>query len=400
MAFGAIVLILGLITLGVWRLTPADPTVERASVVIDSVKRGTLLRQVQGYGKLVPEEIYWIPARTQGRVERILVQPGAAVRPDTVLLEMSNEELERDVATAEMEVKATEADYTSLRVRLEKEVLDQKASFAMVQANYSRAKLEEQMNEQLAMDRLISNRQLQLSRSTAQELATRLEIETTRVEISSEAVEAQLAAQAARVDQVRAIARLKRNQLDGLHVRAGTTGVLALLPVEVGQQVTPGTNLARVANPEQLKAEIKIPETQAKDIAVGQNASIDTHNGIISGRVSRIDPAVQEGSVTVDVALDGPLPTGARPDLSVNGTIELERLEDVLYVGRPAFGRDTGLVSMFRLADGGERAVRVQVSLGSSSVMAVEVLEGLQPGDEVILSDMSAWDELESIRLH
>ncbi len=400
LAFGAIVLILGLITLGVWRLTPADPTVERASVVIDSVKRGTLLRQVQGYGKLVPEEMYWIPARTQGRVERILVQPGAAVRPDTVLLEMSNEELERDVATAEMEVKATEADYTSLRVRLEKEVLDQKASFAMVQANYSRAKLEEQMNEQLATDRLISNRQLQLSRSTAQELATRLEIETTRVEISSEAVEAQLAAQAARVDQVRAIARLKRNQLDGLHVRAGTTGVLALLPVEVGQQVTPGTNLARVANPEQLRAEIKIPEAQAKDIAVGQNASIDTHNGIISGRVSRIDPAVQEGSVTVDVALDGPLPTGARPDLSVNGTIELERLEDVLYVGRPAFGKDTGLVSMFRLADGGERAVRVQVSLGSSSVMAVEVLEGLQPGDEVILSDMSAWDELESIRLH
>ena len=368
--------------------------------MIDSVKRGTLLRQVQGYGKLVPEEMYWIPARTQGRVERILVQPGAAVRPDTVLLEMSNEELERDVATAEMEVKAAEADYTSLRVRLEKEVLDQKASFAMVQANYSRAKLEEQMNEQLATDRLISNQQLQLSRSTAQELATRLEIETTRVEISSEAVEAQLAGQAARVDQVRAIARLKRNQLDGLHVRAGTTGVLALLPVEVGQQVTPGTNLARVANPEQLKAEIKIPETQAKDIAVGQNASIDTYNGIISGRVSRIDPAVQEGSVTVDVALDGALPTGARPDLSVNGTIELERLEDVLHVGRPAFGRDTGLVSMFRLADGGERAVRVQVSLGSSSVMAVEVLEGLQPGDEVILSDMSAWDELESIRLH
>lgn len=400
LAFGAIVLILGLITLGVWRLTPADPTVERASVVIDSVKRGTLLRQVQGYGKLVPEEMYWIPARTQGRVERILVQPGAAVRMDTVLLEMSNEELERDVATAEMEVKAAEADYTSLRVRLEKEVLDQKASFAMVQANYSRAKLEEQMNEQLATDRLISNQQLQLSRSTAQELATRLEIETTRVEISSEAVEAQLAAQAARVDQVRAIARLKRNQLDGLHVRAGTTGVLALLPVEVGQQVTPGTNLARVANPEQLKAEIKIPETQAKDIAVGQNASIDTYNGIISGRVSRIDPAVQEGSVTVDVALDGALPTGARPDLSVNGTIELERLEDVLHVGRPAFGRDTGLVSMFRLADGGERAVRVQVSLGSSSVMAVEVLEGLEPGDEVILSDMSAWDELESIRLH
>jgi HlyD family secretion protein len=268
-----------------------------------------------------------------------------------------------------------------------------------VQANHSQAKLEEQMDEELAREGLISDRQLQLSRSTAQELTTRLEIENRRLEINSEAVEAQLAAQAARLDQVRGSARLKQSQLDALRVRAGASGVLALLPVEVGQQVTPGANLARVANPEHLKAEIKIPETQAKDILIGQLASVDTHNGVIDGRVVRIDPAVQEGSVTVDVSLNGALPAGARPDLSVDGTIELERLEDVLYVGRPAFGQENSLVGMFKLTDGGTRAVRSQVRLGRSSVMAVEVLEGLQPGDQVIVSDMSAWDGFDSVRL-
>jgi HlyD family secretion protein len=314
-------------------------------------------------------------------------------------LEMSNDELERDVATAEMDVKAAEADFTSLHVRLEKEGLDQKAALATVQAEHSQAKLEEQMDEELARDGLISERQLQLSRSTAQELTTRLEIENKRLEINSEAVDAQLAAQTARVDQMRAIARLKQSQLDALRVRAGTAGVLALLPVEVGQQVAPGTNLARVADPTRLKAEIKIPETQAKDIAIGQLASVDTHNGVINGRVARIDPAVQEGSVTVDVSLDAALPPGARPDLSVDGTIELERLDDVLYVGRPAFGQENSLVGMFKLTADGTRAVRSQVRLGRSSVMAVEVLEGLQPGDQVIVSDMSTWDEFDSVRL-
>lgn len=400
-AYGVLgVSILALITLGVSRLKPADPSVERSSVVIDRVKRGSMLRQVRGYGKLVPEEMQWIPAATEGRVERILVRPGTAVQADTVLLELSNPELEREVVDAEMAVKAAEADYTSLRVRLQKEALDQKAALATVQANHNQATLEAQLNEGLAKEGLISDLQLKVSQGKAQELATRYEIETQRLAINSEAVEAQLAAQAARVDQYRALARLKQDQRAALAVRAGTQGVVALLSAEVGQRVTPGSSLARVANPEHLKAEIKIPETQAKDIQIGQRAAIDTYNGVIEGHVVRIDPAVQGGTVTVDVSLDGTLPRGARPDLSVDGTIELERLENALYVGRPALGQETGLVGLFKLQDGGARASRVQVRLGRTSVTSVEVLEGLNEGDEVIVSDMSAWDIFDTVRLN
>ena len=391
---------LGLITVGVSRLKPADPSVNRATVVIDSVKRGSILRQVRGYGKLVPEEMHWIPATTEGRVERILVQPGAIVGPDTVLLEMSNAELARDVATAEMEVKAAEAEYISLRVRLEKETLDQRAALATIQASYSQATLEAQMNEELAQDGLISDLQLQVSNSKAEELTIRLEIEKKRLEISSEAVRAQLAAQAARVDQYRPVARLKREQLAALQVRAGKAGVLALLQVEVGQQVTPGTNLARVANPERLRAEIEIPETQAKDLQIGQPATVDTRNGVISGHIIRIDPAVQEGSVTVDVALDDPLPRGARPDLTVDGAITLEHLENILYVGRPAFGQEKSLMSLFKLEDGGSRASRTQVQVGRTSVNSIEILGGLSEGDQIIISDMSAWGAFDHVRLN
>ncbi len=391
---------LALITVGVSRLKPADPSVNRATVVIDSVKRGSILRQVRGYGKLVPEEMHWIPATTEGRVERILVQPGAIVGPDTVLLEMSNAELARDVATAEMEVKAAEAEYISLRVRLEKETLDQRAALATIQASYSQATLEAQMNEELAQDGLISDLQLQVSKSKAEELTTRLEIEKKRLEISGEAVRAQLAAQAARVDQYRPVARLKREQLAALQVRAGKAGVLALLQVEVGQQVTPGTNLARVANPERLRAEIEIPETQAKDIQIGQPATVDTRNGVISGHIIRIDPAVQEGSVTVDVALDDPLPRGARPDLTVDGAITLEHLENILYVGRPAFGQEKSLMSLFKLEDGGSRASRTQVQVGRTSVNSIEILGGLSEGDQIIISDMSAWGAFDHVRLN
>jgi HlyD family secretion protein len=390
---------LALITLGVSRLQPADPVVDRSSVVIGTVERGSLTRQVRGYGKLVPEEMHWIPAITEGRVEDILAQPGAAVRPETVLLEMSNPELERDVTTAAMEVKAAEADLTSLRVRLEKEVLDQRAVLASVQAAQSQASLEAQLNEELARDGLVDNLHLQLSISRAQELNTRLEIEKKRLEISNESVEAQLAAQRARVDQSRAMARLKQSQLNALRVRAGKPGVLALLLVEVGQQVVPGTNLARVANPERLKAEIKIPETQAKDVQIGQRATVDTHNGVVNGRVVRIDPSVQDGSVTVDIAMEGELPKGSRPDLSVDGTIELEHLENVLFVGRPAFGQEQRVARMFLLEQDGPRASRVQVRFGRASVNAMEVLEGLQTGDRVIISDMSAWDAVDHVRL-
>jgi HlyD family secretion protein len=395
----AVVLVLALATVGISRLKPAAPTVDRTTVVIDTVRRGSMLRQVRGYGRLVPEETNLIPATTEGRIERILVRPGTVVTPDTILLEMINPELERDVATADMEVKAAEADYASLKVRLEKEVLEERAALATMQANHSQALLEAKMNDQLSKDGLISELQLQLSKNKAEELTTRHEIEKKRLEISGEAVEAQLAAQAARLDQYRAIARLKQNQLAALKVRAGTRGVLSLLPVEVGQRVAPGADLARVADPSKLKAEIKIPETQAKDIIIGQPASIDTHNGVVNGSVVRIDPSVQEGSVTVDVALDGELPKGARPDLSVDGTIELERMENILYVGRPAFAQEKSLTGMFRLTDTGKNASRVRVQLGRTSVNAVEIVEGLSDGDQVIVSDMSAWDSVEQVRL-
>ena len=391
--------ILTLITVGVYRLQPADPIIERTAIVIDAVKRGSLFRQVRGYGKLVPEEMHWVPAVTEGRIERILVHPGALVRPDTLLVEMSNAELELDVSTAEMAVRAAEADYTNLRVQLEKEILDQKSVLATVQADYYQATMEAQLNEELAQSGLISDQQLELSKNRAQAFTTRFEIEKSRVDISTEAVQAQLAAQAARVDQYRVVAQLKQDQKTSLKVRPGKAGVLALLQVEEGQQVKPGTNLARIANPARLKAELKITETQAKDIQIGQQAKVDTHNGIISGHVVRIDPTVQGGSVTVDVTLDEPLPKGARPDLSVDGTIELEHLEDVLFVGRPVFSQEKRLLGLFRVEEESGRASRVQVQFGRMSVNSIEVLGGLNMGDRVILSDMSAWDDFERVRL-
>jgi HlyD family secretion protein len=390
-----------LITLGVSRLKPAAPVVERATVWPDTVKRGSMLRQVHGLGTLVPEDIRWIPATTNGRVERIVVKPGAFVKRDTILLELSNPELQRDALDAEMQVKGAEADYTSLRVRLEKELLDQKANAATVQANYSQAKLEAQVNEDLAKQGLIADLPLKVSKVRAEELATRNEIEKNRLAINAEAVKAQLAAQQARVEQYRALHRLRQSQVEALRVRAGTSGVLALMNAEEGQQVAPGTNLARVADPTRLKAELKIAETQAKDIQIGQRASIDTRNGIIPGHVVHIDPAVEKGTgtVAVDVGLDGPLPLGARPDLSVDGTIELERLENVLYVGRPAFGQEKSVISLFKLEDGGNTAVRVQVKVGRTSVNFIEIVDGLKAGDQVILSDMSAWDGFDRVRL-
>jgi HlyD family secretion protein len=388
------------ISAAISRLKPASPTVDRTTVVIDTVKRGSLLREVRGYGRLAPEEMQLIPASTEGRIERIVVRPGTAVQAETILLEMSNPELERDVATAEMEIKAAEADYASLKVRLQKETLEQEAQLATMEANHSQALLEAKMNEQLSKDGLISELQLQLSKNKAQELTTRRKIEEKRLEISGDAVQTQLAAQSARLDQYRAVARLKQSQLAALKVRAGTVGVLALLPVEVGQRVAPGTELARVANPRKLKAEIKIPETQAKDILMGQPASIDTHNGVIDGRVVRIDPAVVEGSVTVDIALTGELPKGARPDLSVDGTIELERMENILYVGRPAMAQEKTIAGMFRLIEQGKGASRVRVQVGRTSVNTIEILEGLAEGDQVIVSDMSSWDSVDQIRLN
>lgn len=388
-----------LITVGVSRLKPAAPTVDRATVWVDAVKQGPMVRQVRGSGTLVPEDIRWIPANTQGRVERIVLRAGALVTLDSVILELSNPELEQTVVGDMANLHAAEANLESKKADLESALLNQRAATARVEADYRQAALQLEANESLYKDQLISELQLKQSRSQAQELKNRWEIEQKRTEIAAQNLKAQYAPQQAEVERLRTMYELHRKQRDQLKVRAGMAGVLQVVPVEVGQQVQPGANLARVANPRTLKAELRIPETQTKDLAIGQLASIDTRNGVVEGRVSRIDPAAQNGTVGVDVTLVGALPPGARPDLSVDGTVELERLNNVVYVGRPAFGQENSTVGLFKLTEGGE-AVRVSVQLGRSSVNTIEILSGLRPGDQVVLSDMSAWDQYERIRLN
>ena len=394
------IILVPLITWGLSTLKPAAPTVEKATVWTDTVKRGPMLIQVRGLGTLVPEEILWIPATTDGRVVRRFVLPGSPVTADTVVLELTNPELEQLALDAEWQLRAAQAQLNSLKAQLESQLLDQKAAAATVQSEYQQAKLNAEKDEELAKLGLGASLNVKLSKAKAEALTTRNAIEQQRLQVSSDSVKAQLDAQKARVEQLRALYELKRTQLDSLRVRAGAEGVLQELPVEVGQRVTAGTILAKVAQPTRLKAQLKIPETQAKDVQIGQVASIDTRNGIIPGSVMRVDPAVQNGTVTVDVKLEGALPKGARPDLSVDGTIEIERLRDVLYVGRPAFGQPNSTVGIFKLETGGKEATRVQVKLGRSSVNTIEILSGLQVGDQVILSDMSAWDAFNRIRLN
>ena len=320
------------------------------------------------------------------------------MKADTVILELKNPELEQAALDAEWQLKAAEADYNSLKAQLDSKLLDQRAAAATVQADYRQAVLNAEKDAALAKAGLGAELNSKLSRAKADELTTRNQIEQDRLSVSAASAKAQLEAQKAKVEQLRALYELKRAQLDRLQVRAGDEGVLQEVPVEVGQQVTVGTILAKVAQPTRLKAELKIPETQAKDVQIGLLASIDTRNGIISGHVMRIDPAVQNGTVTVDVKLEGELPKGARPDLSVEGTIEIENLKDVIYVGRPAFGQPNSTVGIFKLDEEGNGAARVQVKLGRSSVNTVEILEGLKPGDRVVLSDMSTWDAFNRIR--
>jgi HlyD family secretion protein len=391
---------IALITLGVSRLKPAAPTVERGTLLIDTVKRGQMLRQVRGNGTLVPEDIRVIAASTQGRVERILVQPGTEVSAGTLLIELSNPELQQSSVDAEYQLRAAEADYNNLKVKLQSDRMNQQVVAAGVHSEYEQAKLQLDTDETLAKDGLVAPLTLKLSRVKLAELSNRYNLEQKRLDVSVKSAEAQLAAQQARISQQQALLKLKQSQVRTLGVLAGTNGVLQQMQVEVGQQVTPGTTLARVVEPQHLKAELKIAETQAKDIQLGQQADIDTRNGVIPGHVSRIDPAAQQGTVTVDVALDGQLPQGARPDLTVDGTVELERLTNVIYVGRPAFGQSQSAVSMFKLEADGKSAVRVPVKLGRSSVNTIEVIEGLQPGDQVVLSDTSAWDAFNRILLN
>jgi len=392
-------LIVAAVTVGLSRLQPAAPTVEAATLWPDTVKRGPMVRQVRGLGTLVPEDIRWIPATTQGRVEKIVLRPGTAVTPDSVILELSNDQLETDVQDAQLKVQSAEASLANLRVQMQNDLLTQRATAASVEADYNKAKMQAEMNEALAKQRLVSELVLRQSKLDAEMLSTRLDIAREQLATRAESSRAQIAVSQSSMDQARAVLQLKQRQRGELKVRAGLAGMLQLVPVDVGQQVAPGTNLARVANPSHLKAEIKIAETQAQDVIIGQSATVDTRNGFISGHVIRIDPSVQNGTRTVDVSLEGDLPKGAVPDLSVDGTIELERLNDVLYMGRPAFGQEQATVGIFKVDADGVQARRVQVQLGKSSVNTVEILSGLQTGDKVILSDMSAWDAFDRVRL-
>jgi HlyD family secretion protein len=387
------------VTLALSRLKPAAPTVDRNLVWIDTVKRGPMVRQVRGLGTLVPEEIRWIAARTQGRVDRIVLRPGATVTPDSAILVLSNPSVTQAAVDAESQLKSAEAELKNVKMQLERSVLDAEAALARAKSEYETTRLQAEVNDELFKDGLVSALELRRSKVIAEDATTRYAIEQKRFAFTKESIAPQLAVKEAEVDRVRAQARLRRDDADALAVRAGMPGVLQVLPVDVGQQVEPGVNLARVADPTRLKAEVRIAETQAKDIQIGQLASIDTRNGIVSGRVARVDPSVQNGTVTVDVSLEGELPRGARPDLSVDGTIELERLADVVFVGRPAFGQERSTVGIFRLDAAGDYAVRTPVQLGRSSVNTIEIVNGLRPGDRVILSDMSQWDANERIRL-
>ena len=396
---GAALVAIILITVAVSRLKPAAPSVDRSVVWIDTVKRGDMVRQVRGSGTLVPEDIRWIPATTQGRVERILLRPGAQVSPQTVILELSNPELQQAVKEAQLAFQSAQANFQNRKAELESQLLNQQSEVANIEALYKEAALTLEANEQLQKDGLVSEIVLKQSRSRADELKNRLSIAQKRLEISTAGVKSQLAPQEADVDQRRAAYELRVRQLDDLRVKAGMPGVLQVVPVEVGAQVQPGANLARVANPTNLKAELRIAETQTKDIQIGQPAEVDTRTGIVKGRVARIDPSATNGTVGVDIILEGALPPGARPDLSVDGTIRLEELRNIIYVGRPAFGQENSTVGLFKLQPDGE-AHRVNVKLGRSSVNTIEIQEGLQPGDQVILSDMSTYDQFERIRLN
>ena len=395
----AAVLLIGGVTYGLSRLRPAAPTVDRATVWSDEVKRGPMLRELRGIGTLIPEDIQWIPAQTEAQVDRIVLKPGAIVRSDSIILELSNLTLKRDVLDAEYQLKAAEADYANLKVQVNSDLLNQKAAEAAVRSEYEQAKIQHAVDEKLAAEGIGSTVTAELSKVKEEQLGVRVQLEGDRTKNTADAAQARLQAQASHVDQQRALYELRHAELKALHVRAGLNGVLQLVPVEVGQHVLPGTNLARVADPKKLKAEIKVAETQAKDAVIGQKATIDTRNGVVAGHVSRIDPSVQNGTVTMDVAIDGPLPDGARPDLSVDGTIEVENLKDVLYVGRPVHGASQSTISLFKLTPDGSEATRVNVKLGRSSVNTVEILQGLQVGDRVILSDMSQWDNYDRVRL-
>jgi HlyD family secretion protein len=393
------IIAVAVITVGVSRLQPAAPTVQSEVLWKGTVARGTIPRNVRGLGTLVPEEIRYVPAITPGRVEKRLVQAGAQVKADTVLMELADPAIEQAFMDAESQLRGAEASLTTLKVQLAKAILDQEATLAQAKSDFNKAKMQFEVNESLGKQGLKSELEVNLSRIAAEDAENRVALETKRLVGSRDEAKARVAAEDEKVRQLRDAVSLKRKQLDALKVRAGIDGELQTIAVQVGQQVTLGQELARVANPKRLKAELKIAETQVKDIQLGQSVTIDTRNGIIPGKVIRIDPSVQNGTRTVDASLEGELPKGAVPDLSVDGTVELEKLENILYVNRPVHGQEHSTIGIFKLDPDGAGATQVQVKLGRGSVTTIEILEGLKEGDVVILSDTSQWDSSPRIRI-
>lgn len=388
-----------IVTVGLSRLRPAAPSVERASVWLDTVKRGPMVRQVKGAGTLVPEYIRWLTADTAGRVERIHVRPGATVKADTLLMELANPDVQLQALEAERQLASAQADLIKLRMELETERLGQESSVAAFTSESAEARRRAEASTLLHQKELIGDLEVRQTREKADELSRRLELERRRLDVVASGMKDQLAAQQGQVERLKAVAQFRRNQVESMKVRAGEDGVLQDLPLELGQWVTPGVLLAKVVKPERLKAELRIAETQARDIQPGQKALVDTRNGVVEGTVARVAPAASQGTVRVEVSLPEELPRGARPDLTIEGTVELERLGSVLSVGRPAGAQPNGTMSLFRLMPGSDEAIRVPVQLGRGSVNAVEVVQGLQEGDQVVLSDMAAWDAVERVRL-
>ncbi|WNG59120.1 HlyD family efflux transporter periplasmic adaptor subunit [Archangium gephyra] len=397
MGLGVLVL-LG-VTVGLSRLRAAAPAVERGTVWLDTVKRGPMIRQVKGTGTLVPEHIRWLTADTAGRVERIHVRPGTPVEPGTMLLELSNPDVQLQALEAERQLASAEAELISLRTDLETQRISQAATIATLETEAINAESQAQATVALMDRSFVPKLEVQQVKGKAGEMVTRLNLERQRLAVMQSSTRERLAAQQGQIERLKAVARFRRTQVESMQVKAGEGGVLSELPLELGQWVTPGTVLAKVVKPERLKAELRIAETQARDIQVGQRAEVDTRNGIVEGTVARIAPAASQGTVRVEVMLTGELPRGARPDLTVEGTVELERLGEVLSVGRPAGAQPNATVSLFRLVQGSDEAVRVPVQLGRGSVNSIEVVQGLGEGDQVVLSDMTAWDAVDRVRL-
>jgi|ERR1041384_4180579 HlyD family secretion protein len=394
-----LVVAVGAITLGVSKLKPAAPSFQKELALADTVKRGNMTVSVRGLGTLVPEEIRYIPAISPGRIEKRLAQPGAVVKAETVILELSNAEIEQAFTDAQSQLRAEESNLTTLKVQTQKQVLDQEATLAQAKSDFNKAKMQYEVNDELGKKDLKSKLEVQLSKIAAEDTESRVILETKRLASNREEGAAKLAAEDEKVRQLKDAVQLRRTQLDNLKVRAGIDGELQTVEVQVGQQVTLGQSLARVANPKRLKAELKVSETQAKDIQIGQKVSIDTRNGIVLGKVIRIDPHVDNGTRTIDASLEGDLPKGAVADMSVDGTIELARLENILYIGRPVHGQENSTVGLFKIDPDGNGAGRVQVKLGRTSVTTIEVIDGLKEGDRVILADTSQFDNNDRIRL-